>query len=66
MWGSPGTGLDNIQLCLQLSKAAIYAGAMSIISAPLSHAFIDSNQMVEVRGRQLTVADDLDMALGLH
>ena len=53
MWGCPGTGLDDIQLCLQLSKAAIYAGTMSIISAPLSHAFTVSNQMVKGHGQQL-------------
>lgn len=66
MWGCPRTGLDDIQLCLQLSKAAIYAGAMNIIPVPLSHAFTVSNQVVKGQGRQLPVADDLDVVLGLH
>ena len=34
----------GVLLSLQLSKAAIYAGATSIISAPLSHAFTVSHQ----------------------
>ena len=53
-------------LAHKLSKAAIYVGAISITSAPLSHA---SHRQQSSGGRELvtvSVADDLYVALVFH
>ena len=66
MWGCPGTGLDDMPLSLKLSKAAIYAGATSIVPAPLSHASHRQQSSGERELATVSVADDLYVALISH
>ena len=53
-------------LSLKLSKAAICAGAISIISAPLSRASHRQQSSDERELATVSVADDLYVALVFH